>query len=261
MTMLSVRPGRAVPLVLSTFAVAAFTAASTVVLPAQEGLPPARAIIDGHVAAIGGRSAVLAHSSIRMTGTMSIPANGVSGSLEGFAAKPNRNLVRINVTGVGEISEGVNGDVAWSLSPMTGPMLAQGRELEQKKRDADFYAELRPAEQFKSVTTVEKTTWEGRPAYKVNLVRTDGSEEVEYYDVENRFRIGREFTRDTMMGTMKVSQVTTDYKKFGDLLHATNVKVNVMGVQQVFTIDSVEYDKVDPAMFEPPDAIKALIKK
>ena len=47
MTRLSFRPGRAVPLVLSTFAVAAFTAASTVILPAQEGLPPARAIIDG----------------------------------------------------------------------------------------------------------------------------------------------------------------------------------------------------------------------
>ena len=64
-----------------------------------------------------------------------------------------------------------------------------------------------------------------------------------------------------MMGTMKVSQTTTDYRKFGDLLHAASVKNNTLGVEQVFTISMVEYDKVDPAVFEPPAAIKALIKK
>ncbi len=259
MSMLSYRPGRAVPLGLGAIVVAAVTVASTAIVPAQEALPPARKIIDRHVDAIGGRAAILAHSSMHLTGTMTM--SGVGGTIEGFAAKPNKNVVKITIAGVGEVSEGVNGDVAWSLSPMTGPMLAQGKELEQKRRDADFYAELRPAGQFKSMTTVEKTTWEGRPAYKVSLVRSDGSEEIEYYDVENAFRIGREFSRETMAGTLKVSQVTTDYKKFDDLLHATSVKVGVMGIQQLFTISSVEYDKVDPAVFELPAEIKALIKK
>ena len=261
MTVSSHRPGRALPVGIAAILFGTFALASSVVLPAQEGLPPARKIIDRHIEAIGGRAAILAHSSMYLTGTMSIPSNGVGGTLEGFAAKPNKTLVRINVTGIGEISEAVNGDLAWSISPMTGPMLAQGKELEQKRRDADFYSELRPADQFKSVSTVEKTTWDTRPAYKVSLVRLDGSEEIDYYDVENGFRIGREFSRDTMMGTMKVSQTTTDYKKFGNLLHATTVKNNTLGVEQLFTIASVEYDKVDPAVFEPPAAIKALLKK
>lgn len=261
MTVLSDRPGRALPVAIAAIAVAVFAVASGAGLPAQDALPPARKIIDRHIEAIGGRAAILAHSSMHLTGTMSMPANGVSGTLEGFAAKPNKTLVRIDVTGIGEISEGVNGDVAWTISPMTGPMLAQGKELEQRKRDADFYAELRPADQFKSITTVEKTTWDARPAYKVRLVRLDGSEELEYYDVEKGVRIGREFSRDTMMSLVKVSQTTTDYRKFGDLLHAAAVKNNTLGVEQVFTISLVEYDKVDPAVFEPPAAIKALIKQ
>jgi hypothetical protein len=137
---------------------------------------------------------------MRIVGTISFPANGISGSLEGFAAKPNKTLVRMNIAGFGEAFEGFDGTVAWSLSPMTGPMLSEGKELEQKKFDADFYSEVRQVERYKSATTVEKTVWDGRPSYKVRLVRHDGSEEFEYYDVENAFRIGREATRDAIVG-------------------------------------------------------------
>jgi hypothetical protein len=34
-----------------------------------------------------------------------------------------------------------------------------------------------------------------------------------------------------------------------------------MGAQVVMTITAVEYDKVDPAVFELPAAIKALVKQ
>ncbi len=260
MSTFDVRLGRALPRSLFVAALAALTVATSAVVPAQEAVPPARAILDRHVTAIGGRDALLAHTSMRLVGTVAFPANGISGSLEAFAAKPNKVLVRLNIAGIGEALEGFDGTVAWSLSPMTGPMLSQGKELEQKKFDADFYGELRQPERYKSATTVEKTTWEGRPAYKISLVRHDGSEEFEYYDVENGFRTGREFTRDAMVGPLKVKQVSTDYRKFGDLMHATTSTVNVMSVQQVITISSVEYDKVDPAVFELPAAIKALVK-
>jgi hypothetical protein len=184
----------------------------------------------------------------------------MTGSLEAFTAKPNKVLVKINIAGIGDALEGFDGTVAWSLNPMTGPMLAQGKELEQKKFDADFYSELHPAGRYKSMTTVEKTTWEGRPAYKVRLERPDGGEEFEYYDVESGFRTGRVSTRDMMIGPVKLEQISTDYRKFGDLMHAATTKVNVMNVQQVMTITSVEYDNVDPAVFELPAAIKALVK-
>lgn len=261
MTTSNARPGRALPLAFSAIAVAAVAVASTAVTPAQEGLPPARKVIDRHIEAMGGRAAILAHSSMHLTGTMSIPASGVSGSLEVFAAKPNKTLVRMTIPGIGEVLEGVDGTVAWSLSPMFGPMLAEGKEAEQKKFDADFYGELRSDDRYKSATTVEKTTWEGRPSYKVSLVRHDGSEEFEYYDVENGLRSGRELSRDNPAGTLKVTQITSDYRKFGDLMHPATITINVMSVQQQLTISSVEYDKVDPAVFEPPAAIKALIKQ
>jgi hypothetical protein len=54
--------------------------------------------------------------------------------------------------------------------------------------------------------------------------------------------------------------VEADYKPFGKVLYPTRLTSTAMGVQQVLTVSGVEFDKVDPSVFEPPATIKALIK-
>jgi hypothetical protein len=226
-----------------------------------EALPPARSILDRHIEAIGGRDAVLSHTSSHATGTMSVPAAGMNGTLEVFAAaKPNRVVVKITLGGVGEVMEGFDGTNAWSLSPMTGAMLLQGKQLEEKKFDAEFYGELHQADRYESMKTVEKTMFEGRSCYKVSLVRRGGDEDFEFYDVATGLKAGSINTRETPMGTITTTSVETDYRKFGNVLQSTTLKQSAMGVQQVFTIASLEYDTVDASVFEPPAQIKALVK-
>jgi hypothetical protein len=227
---------------------------------ASEALPSARSILDRHIKAIGGKEAILSHSSTRATGTFSVASAGMTGSVEVMAAKPDRSLVKISIPGVGEILEGYDGKSGWTLSPMTGPMLLEGKQLEEKRYDADFFSELHEDSRYTSMTTVEKTEFEGRPCYKVKLVRKNGGEDFEFYDVETGLKAGRIATRETPMGTITGTSVETDYKKFGNILQATTVKNTMMGMQQVIIIASIEYDTVPPAAFEPPAEIKALIK-
>jgi hypothetical protein len=223
-------------------------------------LPSARTIIDRHIEAIGGRKAVLGHSSTHASGTMSMAASGVSGAVEVYAAKPNLSLVKLKLGGIGEVLEGFDGKVGWSISAITGPMLALGKELEQKKFDAAYDADLHDSSRYKSMQTVEQTTFENHPAYMVRLTHLDGTEDIEYYDVKTGFRIGTVATRESPMGPMKVTLSYGDYKKFGDVMVPTTLTQSTMGVQQVLTFTSVEFDKVPPSIFEPPAAIKALIK-
>jgi hypothetical protein len=110
------------------------------------------------------------------------------------------------------------------------------------------------------VKTVEKTTYDGRPAYKVALSRIDGTEDFDFYDVSTGLRSGSTITRESPMGPMTVSSVVSGYQKFGNVLVPTMQTQKVMGVEQVLKVTSVEFDKVDPAVFTPPDSIKALIK-
>ena len=227
--------------------------------PAAAELPDARTIVDRHIKAIGGRAAILAHTSMHATGTLTMPTNGISGPVDIYGAAPARVLVRTTVAGIGEIVDAYDGKVGWSINPMTGPSLKTGKELEQTKLDADFYSELRDPKKY-TMKTIEKTLFDGRDCYKVSVKRPDGSEDFDFYDVATGLRAGSINTRETQMGVMTITNVESGYKKFGPLTQATVLTQKMMGVEQKITIETVEYDKVEPTVFEPPASIKALIK-
>jgi hypothetical protein len=228
--------------------------------PATADLPPAQSIIDRHIEAVGGREAIKSHDSVAVRGSMSVPANGMTGSIELFAARPNKRITKMTLAGIGEISEGFDGTVAWSSSPMTGPMLAAGDELKEKALDADFDGMLGIASKYDAIKTIEKTTFEGRTVYKIALTRKGGGDDFEFYDIETGLKAGGIVERKSPMGTVTATSVVSDYKRFGDILQPTVVKQTAMGAQIVTTITSIEYDKVDPAVFELPAQIKALVK-
>lgn len=224
-------------------------------------LPSARSIIDRHIKTIGGREALAAQKSHRVQGTMDIPANGISAKLEVLAARPNKTVMRLTIPGVGEVMEGFDGTNGWSVSPMTGPMLSTGQELEERKHASHFDSDLHEDARYEYLKTVEKTTFEGKPVYKIALKRKGGTtEDIEYYDIESGLKAGSEATRNTPMGAINVVSIQGDYKKFGATMFPTTIKQKMMGVEQVMTFTSIEHDVVDPAAFEPPPAIKALIK-
>jgi hypothetical protein len=227
---------------------------------ATAALPPARRILDRHVEAIGGREAYLKHSSMHLRGTLSVPAAGMTGTLESFHARPNKSLLKVSLEGVGEVRQGFDGTHGWSLSPMTGPMLQDGQELADNRFEADFQRELKPDSHYVSITTIEQTDFDGRPCYKVRLVRKAGREDIEFYDVATGLRAGSIVTRETHMGEVTSTIVETDYRKFGNLLLPTTFRQQMGPIEQVLKIAVVEYDTVDPSVFALPDAIKALIK-
>lgn len=225
-----------------------------------EPLPPAQSLIDRHIEAVGGRKAIQALNSVNIKGSITIPANGMTGTIEVFAARPNKTLAKTTLAGIGEISEGFDGTVAWSKSPMTGPMLATGDELAQKAFDANFDGALGIASRYEAIKTIDRTTFEGRPVYKVALTRKGGGDDIDFYDVETGLKAGSTIERKNPMGTISVTTTLSDYKKFGALLHPTVMKQAMTGVQIVTTFTSIEYNTVDPSVFELPAEIKALVK-
>jgi zinc protease len=227
---------------------------------APAALPDAREIINRHVKAIGGRAAVLGIKSIHGTGTLAVPSNGMTGTIDLYSAAPNLQSIKITVQGIGEIQDGFDGRHGWSLSAITGPMLKVGKELDQAKLDADFFSELRDPKTYPTVKTLEKVTFDGRPCYKVSLSRIDGANDIDYYDVATGLRAGSEGTRETPIGPISQTTIERDYKKFGPLMQATAMTQKANGVEQKITLASVEYDTVDPSVFEPPPPIKALLK-
>src|SRR5688500_3507689 len=69
---------------------------SAVIVTGQTGsLPSARSILDRHLQVVGGREAVLRHSSTVLRGTLSMPKAGLTGNLVMYRAKPNKSIVTV----------------------------------------------------------------------------------------------------------------------------------------------------------------------
>jgi hypothetical protein len=225
-----------------------------------EALPSARSILDRHVEAIGGREALQRHRSTHVQGTLSMPSAGITGSLDLYAARPNKSLLRVSLGGVGEVTEAFDGTHGWSVSPLTGPMLLEGRQLEEKRFDADYEAELTRETRYVSMTTLERVEFDGRECYKLRLERKMGGEDFEFYDVGSGLKAGGIATRETPMGAVTGTTIEADYRRFGSLLHPTVLRSRVGGMEQVITVTSIEYDTVQPSVFDMPPDIKALLK-
>ena len=241
----------------------AFTAcASAPATPAPAPAPapsPARRIIDAYVAAIGGREAIIARKSVRSTATLEVPAAAMKADVVSSVMAPNKLLVKTTMPGLGELMQGFDGTTAWSIDPMQGARILSGAELEQMKAQADFRAELRESSNFRTMEVAADTTFEGRPAWKLRLVRNSGEEVREYYDKETSLLIGTQTTVQTQMGPIEATTIRRDYKPMGGVLVATKSIQRANGQEFVITLVSSEANAVDPSVFELPAQIKALV--
>lgn len=230
-------------------------------LGAQEApLPAARDLVARHVAAIGGREAVLKYNTIRSTGTFEMPANGLKGDLVSTMSRDGRVAMKVSVAGMGELAGGYDGTVGWSLNPMQGPRVLAGAELAQIKEEAGLAAAvLRESPAITSMETVEKTALDGVDCYKVKVSYASGRVMYDCYGVETGLLAGQVSVQESAMGTMELRNLMSDWKEFGGVKFATRLRQQAMGQEQVMTITSVQFDTAeDAALLELPAAVKAL---
>jgi hypothetical protein len=225
-------------------------------------LPAGRAIINRYVQAIGGRDAVMRHSSIRYVGNFEMPAAGMKGNLIVIQAAPNKMAMTVDLPGMGQIVSGYDGTVGWSINPMQGPRVLEGKELEQLREDAGPSAMLRSADRIRSAETVELTSMGGQACYKVKITYNSGRESFDCYSPETGLLVGMTQTQESPMGSVQVTTLFDDWKEFGGLKTATKLRQQMLGQEQVLTIDRLEFNRAEDAKaVEMPEQIKPLVKK
>lgn len=238
----------------------------TVGISAAQDAAPATAapavaeIIARHVAAIGGAEAVQGRSGHTMIGKLSMPAAGIEGTLEVVAAPPDKFYLRLEIPGLGAILQGFDGETGWTLDPMTGPMVLEGKArlqvLEQSRWDAALY----PADRYEVQELLGEVDFRGAPAWKVRMVTVTGMETLEYFGVESGLLVGNEIEAETPLGSIRVVSSLADYREFDGLRIPTRLEQD-LGPQgkQIMTIEDVVVGNVDPSVFELPDQIRAMV--
>jgi hypothetical protein len=180
--------------------------------------------------------------------------------MEMFGAAPNRLFTIMDMPGVGQVRTGYDGEVAWTINPMMGPMLIEGATLRQLKQQADFYSVLFPERYVDTFEPVTSKDFEGKVCYEVRVVTKWGEEYLEYYDVATGLQAGSVRTQESPMGPIEATTVVSEYGRFGAIMVPTKVVQRAMGMIQVMTIVSIQYDTVPDSVFVTPPEIKALVE-
>jgi SAM-dependent methyltransferase len=237
---------------------------------APRQLPSAQAVIDRFVEAIGGRDAILSHSSRMGKLTFTGPYATTHWTI--YAQAPNRSFTRVEWDN-GELrrGSGFDGDVGWvAYETDRGPHVMMGARLREAALVAAYSPELHDTEEFESIMNLGVVEFEGRPCYKLELVMKSGGatgsgalmhawaerERIEYFDVETGLMAGWETQSDwgaimpdgqrltsARGGTMRETQ--HDYRDFGGVLRPARVEwsyTSFPGYKQTITLDSVEHD-------------------
>jgi zinc protease len=224
-----------------------------------QALPDAKTLMDKHNTAIGGRAALDKYSSMRIVGAISIPAQGISGTLEILRAKPSQFVQKLTIPQVGEILQGFDGKVAWATNPMQGPTILQGEMADGLKSQSDFASNFQNPSDYSRAETVELVDFEGKKCYKVKVTRgtRDG---VEYFDVATGILAGIGGSLATPQGPIERSTVFREYGDFGGVKFPTRVEQRDGPSITTITFTAVEFDKLPPNAFDLPAAVKALVK-
>jgi hypothetical protein len=245
---------------LWTGAALLLSAAGTVA--AADDLPKAETILDKYVEVTGGKAAYAKVHNEISTGTMTLGAMGITGKVTAYQAEPNKQVVEVEIEGIGKVREGTDGEVAWGLNPMQGPRIKEGEERDKSIEAARISAEAQWRDLYKSAETAGVETVDGKDCYKVVLTPKTGSPVTKWFDKESNLLVKSSTTLKTAMGDIQSESTMSDYRKEGDILLPHKTVSHAMGQEITITIDTVKYNAEIPKdKFDLPAEIQALVKK
>ncbi len=257
-------------LVLALSAPAVSAARAQEAASAAATLPSAREIVDRYNEVTGTTAMLEKTKSSHVKGKMSMTAFNISGPLEIWSAKPNLRTMNIDLGEQGGLTRtGYDGSVGWAIQPMVGPKVLEGPELLQTKVEAEYDSSLKGSDLYESIETVGRENFEGKDCYKVEVVvkplpgmdpekTKPGRTSLEFYEVESGLLLGSTGLQVSDMGSMPYTAIASEYKKFGEQMVSTKSLLKVSGMELVITVESMEFDTVNPEVFALPPEIQKL---
>jgi hypothetical protein len=229
---------------------------------AADPLPKAETVLDDYITATGGKAAYEKIKNRRWKGKMEVVGTAISGSIVSTQAEPNKTVTEINLGGIGKISEGSDGSVAWSSAEITGDRVLDGEEKARALAEATFHDELNWREKYVKAECVGIEDIDGKPAYKLIMTPKQGSPVTSYYDKASHLLLRSTFSQKGPMGEMSVVGDVADYKKVDGILIPHTSKNKVLQQEMVITLEEVKHNVDLPAdTFKLPKGIQEIVDK
>jgi hypothetical protein len=171
------------------------------------------------------------------------------------------SLQKTDIPGMGEMRMGFDGKTAWSSNPMMGAQVMPDSLMgaQREEADPDNYSRMTAA--IVSSETVEKTKLNDTDCYKVKHTWKSGRVTHDCFSEAEGLIVWSQSKSSTPMGEIEVVTSFSGYKDFGGIKRAATTTTEQAGQQIIITLQSWEWDTVDPKEFILPPEVKALVEK
>ncbi len=229
---------------------------------AADPLPKAETIIEESIEAHGGRAA---HEKLRnrvAKGTIDLTGAGIKGTLDVKEASPNKRIVTVDLENLGKTIEGIDGTVAWTLSPLTGDRILEGEEKNHALLEATFNGEIHWKKKYEKAECTALEDVNGKPAYKISFIPKEGKPFTAYYDKTSHLIVKAVTTQKSPMGEITVETFPSDYKKVDGILISHSAKQKILTQEIVMTLTEIKHNVDLPAdTFKIPTEIQEMLDK
>ena len=229
---------------------------------------PAKDIIAKAIEVIGGKDAWAKRTSMEMSGTIELPAQGMKGTMVSRTGQPNRMVTTMELAGLGAFRTGFDGKVGWSSDKIQGTRLMTGKELETIAREADYLKDVDPMARWDSVTTAGEGAFGGFDCWKLEAKRTTKSEDGKettskatmWYEKSTHLLRGYETVVETSIGALPMSTTFVEYKDFDGIKLPVRTEATQAGQKIITVFEKISFDSVPADAFVLPKEVQALLE-
>lgn len=216
-------------------------------------LPTVQEILAKYVKAIGGREANEKIKSRMMAGTVEFAPMGLKGTFETYTAPEAKSLTKMNIAGIGEMLEGLDGTTAWAVNPIQGSRDKTGAELAQAKMLANFYREVNLEKSFSKLELkgIEKVG--DKDAYVI-VASADGSAtETWYFDTLSGMLLRTDMNIVSPEGVRPAKVFYEEMRTADGVTVPVKIRTQIPGMEVIMTATELKHGvPLDDSKFAKP---------
>jgi len=213
----------------------------------------AEQIIAKSIDATGGKAAMDKIKTTVTKATIEVVGQGLTGTSEEGQKAPNKVYSDVTLSGIGSISQGYDGQVAWSKDPFQGLRQKSGAELAMTKIEAATDAETNWKAYFKSVELVGTEKVGDGDAYVLKFTPNEGQPITRYYDKSSFLMVRQDMVLDTPQGTIPSKSYFSDFRTVDGIKIPFDAKLEQgPGTIHVVVTDVKHNVDIDDAKFKMP---------
>ncbi|MCU0712166.1 MAG: hypothetical protein MUC43_08910 [Pirellula sp.] len=230
--------------------------------PASD-LPSVDDILARSIEAMGGKEKLQSIKSVVSSGSLSIPAAGINGTVMIRQSLGGKFKMTAEIPGVVDSETGSDGKTIWEMSNVTGAEILDGVRAEQARFQMALFPYLDMKKFFDSMECTGKESFAGEDCYVVVYKNKKSAPMTTYYSVKTGLEKGYRLNTVTAMGELDIVTEVKAYAEADGIKYASQVEATLPnGMKQSISMDKVEVNvALESKDFAPPADVAELIKK